>query len=370
MKKVFICMVILEGIFGLYAAGQCAEAEGVLSTVESDIQIIIDGDKLETEDAPVIINDRTYLPVRAIAEGMGAEVDYTEKDNAVRISSNNTDYPGDDWEQDYYIGEDGLPYTCFKDREGNIRIKTNYIAPPWVAFDVRENEEKYLNNEEEYIKYEEEVWDKLDNQVTFSIFNDGYIIMRKTIDGKKRYGVMDIWGNEIIFDEKYQTVETFGEGLTAASTKRKTSSVGVETGFINLAGEMVIPEKYLAVMRFSEGVCAVSEEGYLSMNWYFIDHSGNRVFGDKTYILAGMFNNGYCPVQTKGVPMAPPKGNVEKFSYIDHTGELATDKEWDYAYNFDGSGYAVVKEGEQWMRIDKNFDVVEYLDEDGNPIAK
>ncbi len=48
MKKVFICMVILEGIFGLYAAGQCAEAEGVLSTFESDIQIIIDGYKLET----------------------------------------------------------------------------------------------------------------------------------------------------------------------------------------------------------------------------------------------------------------------------------------------------------------------------------
>lgn len=347
MKKI-ICVIAAIAVLGYCIVGYCAENE-MVSAIVSGIKIIIDGNELETENEPVIINDRTYLPLRAIAEGIGADVDYNEEENSVAISTNDTGYPGDDWEESFYIGEDGLAYICFRDMNGNIRLKTNYLSSAY--YDER--------GEEEFFEENAEV------MVGFSIlgFNNGLITIGKIDKDGRRGGYMDIYGNEILMG-KFQETYDFSEGLAAVSTKKLTSSVGVEMGFINIAGEMVIPEKYLAVMRFSEGVCAVSEDGFLSMNWYFIDKNGERVFGDKTFIRAGIFKNGYCPVQTKGVPIqiARSEENVEKFSYIDHTGNLATDEEWDYVSTFN-DGYAIVENDGVTMKINTDFEVVEILED-------
>lgn len=68
MKKFILALTLTMSIMTLgkaYAAGE------IVGT-ESDITIMIDGGEYEGEDKPVIINGRTYLPLRAMSEAMGA----------------------------------------------------------------------------------------------------------------------------------------------------------------------------------------------------------------------------------------------------------------------------------------------------------
>lgn len=59
----------------------------------SDIKINLDGKILELKDSqgnkitPIVYNGTTYLPVRAIAESLGKEVQWDEKTNTVIITS-------------------------------------------------------------------------------------------------------------------------------------------------------------------------------------------------------------------------------------------------------------------------------------------
>lgn len=50
---------------------------------EPEIKVVIDGETLETDQAPIIVNDRTLVPMRAIFEKLGASVDWNESAQAV-----------------------------------------------------------------------------------------------------------------------------------------------------------------------------------------------------------------------------------------------------------------------------------------------
>lgn len=53
-------------------------------SAESEITVLLDGEKIEFDQPPVIISDRTMVPVRAIYEALGAEVEW---DAATRTAS-------------------------------------------------------------------------------------------------------------------------------------------------------------------------------------------------------------------------------------------------------------------------------------------
>ena len=55
----------------------------ITSEAASDITIIIDGQVLETDVAPFIEDGRTLVPMRAIFEGLGADVSWNETDKRV-----------------------------------------------------------------------------------------------------------------------------------------------------------------------------------------------------------------------------------------------------------------------------------------------
>lgn len=172
---------------------------------------------------------------------------------------------------------------------------------------------------------------------------------------------MDIYGNELLMG-KYGEIYRFSEGLAPVSTQPKSSApiFGHEKGFINVMGEMVIPEKYVLVNGFSEGLCAVNES-VTENGWYFIDKKGEKAFGDKTFFYANSFSEGYCVVRIK-----VDKGSLEssemKYRYIDHSGNFASEQEWDWAGNF-VDGTATVEKDGVGMKIDKNFEVVEILED-------
>jgi hypothetical protein len=54
-----------------------------------DITLVIDGQRIEDEPRPLILNDRTLVPVRLISETLGADVEWNDLDRTVGISKGN-----------------------------------------------------------------------------------------------------------------------------------------------------------------------------------------------------------------------------------------------------------------------------------------
>ena len=323
MKKYILIFIIAAVLIMNCGTVQSSNKSEIIG-IESDIKILINGKEYAGEDVPVIINDRTYLPLRAVAEALGADVTYDDGEKMVKITmKSKTAFPGDDWHESSYVGEDGKEYICFRDENGDITLKTNYEKTefPKAVFSIRAFQEGLA----EFMKYDDEE-----------------IVA----------GYMDIYGNEIMMN--YARTTGFSEGLAAVTTEEGEYP---KYGFINKVGEMVIPERYGWTSKFSEGLCAVSD--VYGFNCYYINKEGEKVFDGKEFGFANAFSGGYAVVKTKG-NFSP--GRDDKYSYIDHTGNFVTDKEWDSAGRFK-NGYAIVENDGVRMKIDKNFEVVEVLED-------
>lgn len=73
MKRILLIIAaVLALSFGAYAA--------------PDLAVYVDGELLQTEVQPVIINDRTMLPMRAVFEQLGAQVDWIEEEKIIIAS--------------------------------------------------------------------------------------------------------------------------------------------------------------------------------------------------------------------------------------------------------------------------------------------
>lgn len=72
MKKIFSICITTAILFSVSLA--------------SEIGIIFDGEKLESDIAPVKINSRVMVPIRVISEKAGATVDFNYETNLVTIS--------------------------------------------------------------------------------------------------------------------------------------------------------------------------------------------------------------------------------------------------------------------------------------------
>lgn len=59
-------------------------------SAEADIRIVINNKELYTVDKPVLVNDRTLLPVRAIGEAMGCEVVWVSATNTANLRNDTT----------------------------------------------------------------------------------------------------------------------------------------------------------------------------------------------------------------------------------------------------------------------------------------
>lgn len=74
-KKMILLLLVAAFIFMM---GQKIEAKG-------QIKIYLNDQIIETDQAPIVIEQRVMVPIRVIAENMGASVDYNPKDKLVTI---------------------------------------------------------------------------------------------------------------------------------------------------------------------------------------------------------------------------------------------------------------------------------------------
>lgn len=80
MKKAFSALIIVIAL--LFAATI------PVSAAEKEISVYLDGEKIEFDVKPQTVNDRTMVPIRAIFEAMGADVQWDDKTNTA-ISTKN-----------------------------------------------------------------------------------------------------------------------------------------------------------------------------------------------------------------------------------------------------------------------------------------
>lgn len=77
MNKRLITLICTFGL--IFSVSQTAFAE-------RPIKVLVGGERLESDVAPITVNGRTMLPVRAVFEAIGADVDYIEAEEKVVAS--------------------------------------------------------------------------------------------------------------------------------------------------------------------------------------------------------------------------------------------------------------------------------------------
>lgn len=85
MKKILAILII--GIILLLSA--TTFAGGYFKRIDvliNNIKIEVDGNKIKTDTEPFIYNDRVFVPLRPISEGLGCEVTWDKIENKVIIN--------------------------------------------------------------------------------------------------------------------------------------------------------------------------------------------------------------------------------------------------------------------------------------------
>ena len=89
-KKLFILSVLSLSIGANCVNAFAKTGTEKIDAVYNDIKIVADGNTVSTDAEPFIYNGTTYLPVRAISEALGKEVNWDAQTNTVYIGSSNT----------------------------------------------------------------------------------------------------------------------------------------------------------------------------------------------------------------------------------------------------------------------------------------
>lgn len=97
MKKkgivIFACVLFLGAALS-GAAGYAIGQNEVIATVANHIKVTSEGREIDTGgDVPLVYNNKTYLPVRAVSESLGYEVEWMAESNTVNLSMPDSAYP-------------------------------------------------------------------------------------------------------------------------------------------------------------------------------------------------------------------------------------------------------------------------------------
>ncbi|MED1790042.1 N-acetylmuramoyl-L-alanine amidase family protein [Brevibacillus laterosporus] len=85
MKKFVLGLVALSSF--IWMAPQAIDAAG--QSTQGNIQLRIEGRSVNAEVPPLISNGRTLVPVRVIAEGLGAKIDWNQEERKAKITKDN-----------------------------------------------------------------------------------------------------------------------------------------------------------------------------------------------------------------------------------------------------------------------------------------
>lgn len=94
-KRVFAVVVALALVVGLIGGAVASDSLAFTYTVEPDaaVTVTLDGEEMELKNAlgetvvPILVDGTTYLPIRAISEALGLDVDWEQGDHKVILET-------------------------------------------------------------------------------------------------------------------------------------------------------------------------------------------------------------------------------------------------------------------------------------------
>lgn len=198
-------IVLLSFTFGVFAQQLTAEVVGY--------KIVVDKEEKKIDNDIVTINDRTYVPLRAVAEMLGKQVAWDEETQTVTIDSYAPIMDDDLTPEEIKVEEEQLEFIKdglwgVMDKEGNI------ILPP--------------------ISYSQ-TW-----------FSEGLAPI-KNKEGK--FGYVDMKG-KLIIPYLFSDAKPFQEGMAPVQKEELY-------GYINKKGEFVVPPKFYYADTFQGGLAKV-----------------------------------------------------------------------------------------------------------------
>lgn len=359
-------------------------------TIDNDI-MLRNNETIVLDVMPRLIEDRTMIPLRAVSEAFGAEVNWNENEKIVNIVPIGWHFYDDSDYQNYgyyYRNIDDLGFSmCSEFSEGLAVVSrsdknaikkyfgyTDESADEFIIPQIYTSASSFKDGEATVTSdlYEGRYKiDSLGNIVGQAKQKELYIEENHDLKLYKDmntnlYGYKNSQG-DIIIQPSYDTADEFSEGLArVANQTDKLRSHDYERdfsyGYINIKGEMILPFKYMYLSTtFIDETMLVFERSD-DIKGYFIDKSGNKVFGDKEFIDGSSFSEGFAVVQIQGKAFdnvyAYGDEHAENvWTYIDRRGAFATDKRFEYAEPFIDNRAKVFVEGE-YKNIDTSFEFI------------
>lgn len=347
----FIVFSILLLMIPAYASAQ--NQRTTANVANFDIEL--NGQVQKIENSIIAINNRTYLPIREIAELLDLYVVWDEDAKTIKISDIGTISENANEPVMFNSTTVMADVTDFKLKvEGIERIPENSI----VVIDGT----SYLPLREisEMLNIEVK-WDGKTQTIYIDSSNNELVeydfLLPFSDNNSNLWGYMDMDGN-VVVEPKYTYAGDFVEGMALVSDKEESAYDDWERtgqyGYINIKGEEVVPCEYYGFNNFSDGLAAVAEKvniayqgdtEYTAYKYSYINKDGDVIIEGDFYD-AGNFGNGYAPVMIL-------KDDEPRYIYIDMNGEEMSNFNNQKIDAFK-NGYAVAND----KLIDTDFEVV------------
>lgn len=332
----------LKGTIVLYLNNSKAFVNGTEKMVDSSNSKVF----------PVLIQNNTLIPLRFVSESLNAQVKWDAKTNTATIILNGSTVKIKTGSTTMLVnGKEAKLSVPAKDIEDRLFIPLRAVAEAFgkkVFWDDRgliiiSDKEKPLDSEEEitevvsFGKYDKvsnarealskEVLEKViklkyDN---VSYLGEGVVLVEKDY----KYGFLDNNTGKEITDLKYDDAWPFSGNMAPVRKDDKW-------GFIDKTGEEIIEFKYDDSCAFSDGLARVVKDGKFG----FVDETGKEAVALK-YDYAEDFDESLAMVRKD-----------KKCGFVDKTGKEVIELKYDYAGDFD-EGLARVCKESKWTYIDK-----------------
>lgn len=315
----------------------------------------------EIDQPPIVENDRTLVPVRALAEAVGADVEWDETTQTVTVAPWKVN-PDLEFQDGIAIVRAGRYAGVYKE-DGTLLLPIQYD-------DIVRCGDMLVTTNVSYVAMREEmaVYDMSGNLLTegktepYILYAFGYLTVgweNWTEDGTRplHYSVLDKTGKTVLEDVDEDTykafkkehfpvdvVETFvgveKSGLVRATVL--TENGETRYGFLNAdCTEVVIPCELEETRDIANGRVPFRIGG----KWGYADTKGNTIVPPQ-YEDAGPFSGALAPVKSGG-----------KWGFIDENGGERIAPAYDEFYCSGDTEINVEKDG-KWGLIDAQGDII------------
>lgn len=287
MKKLLFNISILCGLIFSFAT--------VTYAYES-VDVYVNGYKLITDQPAIIYQDRTMVPIRAICEALGCDVEW------------------DDATQTAYISND-----------------MTILAVEIDNYNISKKDRRELDGEQISIAID----------VPPIIYNSRTLVPVRAI--AEMMNAIVVWEESSrsvkITSTDYEYISEFDSYGIAQVLKND------KWGYINKSGDLITDIKYALTESFFDGLAKVT---YGDGGYRFINIYGDEVIG-YTDLYCGVFHEGLCWVANDN----------DKMGYMDKIGNIVIPMTYDWDYNSEvvqhfSGGIAPVQKNGKWGFINKN----------------